>query len=137
MELKLLRNDANVVRIAASGPISWKWLGTHDPLTALYGDDIYQQNVILGLAESTYMDSAGVGWLLAGHRKFQKHGGMLVLHSASPMTRQILKLMRLDRVLHLADDESAARTVIDTRLQGLTGEVFRGQEPICPGPEPD
>jgi hypothetical protein len=50
MELKLLRNESNLVRIAASGRISQQWIASDDPLIAVYGDDIYQQHVLLGLA---------------------------------------------------------------------------------------
>ena len=110
MDLELLNAEGNLVRVAVSGRVSRRLAPTPcDPLTNLCGDGIYGRKVLLSLAGASYIDSTGVGWLLATNKKFRSRGGMLVIHSATPYRNQILKLMRMELVLRIADDESAAR----------------------------
>jgi anti-anti-sigma factor len=65
--------------------------------------------VLLNLEQANYMDTAGVGWLIQRHKKFQDAGGRLVLYSVPPLLDQMFQLLHLPAVLHVAGDESAAR----------------------------
>ena len=65
-------------------------------------------DTLLSLADLPVLDTRRIGWLLAAHRRFHEAGARLVLHSASQRARESLEFLRLDRVLHLAQDETAA-----------------------------
>jgi len=118
MEIKLLQNEGNLIRMAISGRLSRDgWVKPGDPFANLCGEDVFSRTVLLSLAETTHIDSTGVEWLLRANEKFQKGGGMLVIHSATPLTRQILKLMRMDLVLRIADNEAAARALANSSCQ--------------------
>jgi anti-anti-sigma factor len=53
------------------------------------------------MEKTNYIDSAGVGWLVKAHKRFQEAGGRLEIHSISPMVMQILKLLRMPEVLNI------------------------------------
>jgi anti-anti-sigma factor len=109
MEVKLLHTDNGSVHVETAGVISREEITSgRDPFEALAGPDVYRRRVLLNVSKCNYLDSTGVGWLLACHRRFQEGGGMLVVHSATPVLLQILKMMRMDLALHLAADEAAA-----------------------------
>ena len=109
MTLKLLTSDGPVVRFEVIGKITrdgWTQLG--DPLANLFGEGIYQHRCLLSLSHALYIDSTGVEWLLAAHQRFSREGGMLILHSPTPASKQLLKMMRMELVLHIVDDEREA-----------------------------
>jgi anti-anti-sigma factor len=109
MTLKLLTNDGDIVRFEALGKITRDgWTQQKDPLASLFGDGIYKHKCMLSLRGALYIDSTGVEWLLNAHQRFSKEGGLLILHSPNPASKQLLKVMRMDLVLHLADDEEQA-----------------------------
>lgn len=116
LDLRLKRNDGDVIRIDLQGRISRDGANAHtDPLSEVYGVDVYAKAVLLNLAGTTYLDSSGVDWLLSCQKRFQKHGGKLVLCSPAPVTQQFLKMMRLDLVLTVASDEAAGRALLQTQ----------------------
>jgi anti-anti-sigma regulatory factor len=97
MELNLLRSQGSEVRVVVMGRITRDgWVTTDDPLGDLYGQDVYRRTVLLNLTESLYIDSTGVEWLLICHRRFEDEGGMLIVHSVNPLSRQLLKMMGMD-----------------------------------------
>ena len=71
----------------------------------------YRQKVLLDLENTTFIDSSGISWLMICHKHFVQAGGKVVYHSAPPLVQQTLKLLRLNLVLNLADDEDAARAM--------------------------
>ncbi|HUY87470.1 MAG TPA: STAS domain-containing protein [Pirellulales bacterium] len=110
IQLKLLTQDGDLVRIESEG------LAPRDGANvsagrfeSLAGEAIYSRKVLLGLSKCHYVDSMCIEWLLRSHRRFRESGGMLVLHSASPVVVQILNLMRMELVLYLASTEDMAR----------------------------
>jgi anti-anti-sigma factor len=115
LELKLLTSDTNatagndVVQLETSGTVSrdgWG-MGTN-PIEQACGPDIYSKKVLLSMATCRYLDSTGVEWLLRCHKRFATAGGMLVIHSVAPVVGQILKMMRMELVLNLAENEAQA-----------------------------
>jgi anti-anti-sigma factor len=80
-----------------------------DILGRLLGQDCYTRRVLLSLAKATYIDSAGVGWLVMCHKHFLEGGGQLVVHSIPPMIAHVFGILGLTTILNLADDEKAAR----------------------------
>jgi anti-anti-sigma factor len=85
-------------RLAASG----------DPLEDLLGPECYGRTVLLDLHGLDTIDSSGVGWLLACQKKFRAAGGLLVLHSLAPFARDVMKILNMQLVFKMADDEATA-----------------------------
>ena len=77
------------------------------------GEGGYARKVILNLENADYIDSGGVSWLVISHRRFNEAGGKLVIRSAPVVVMEVFKVMSLDRVLNLANDERAALALIE------------------------
>jgi anti-anti-sigma factor len=113
-QLSLLGEHPQAVRMELSGAVS------HDPsptdlFKQLGGPAVYSRKVMLDLSKCHYVNSGGVAWLLIHHRRFQEAGGKLVLHSASPVVKQIFNLMKMELVLNFCHDEAEAeRSLNDT-----------------------
>ncbi len=109
MEVKLLSDDGQILRLEVVGRVvqSDSTPGL-EPISKLLGEEGYRRRVILSLAETEYVDSSGLSWLLVCHKRFCQAGGRLVIHSVPPAVSETLCMMRLDHVLYLADDEAAA-----------------------------
>jgi anti-anti-sigma factor len=123
IDLRILESESDVVRIALVGRLSHDgWPADFDPLADLIGGDVYGKSVLLDLARSNYLDSSGVSWLLESNKRFQQAGGALVLHSATPLTTQFLRMMRMDLVLLLVTDEAAAREKLNGHQHSDTAE---------------
>jgi stage II sporulation protein AA (anti-sigma F factor antagonist) len=112
MQLMLLSSDDDMIRIQCEGTISQRdFEPDNDPIEALLGADCYCRNVLLNLDRTHYIDSSGVGWLMGRHKHFLKNGGRLVLYAIPPMVSQVLHLLRMSLILHMATDETAARAL--------------------------
>jgi anti-sigma B factor antagonist len=66
------------------------------------------RRIVLDMAAVNYMDSSGVGELLAAHTTVTSAGGEIMLLNVSPRVRQILKMTRIDSVFEIFDDEQLA-----------------------------
>jgi hypothetical protein len=108
MSFHTLTEVDGVARLQALGRIVAFGPADLDPFVAALGRDAYRLPVTLCLARTAVLDSAAIGCLLSSHRKFKLHGGKLVLHSLRPHLLNELKILRVDRVLHLVEDEEAA-----------------------------
>ncbi len=108
MELTLVSENENILRLSVAGRIVQSALVAADPLSDAMGGEDYSRDVLLDMAQVEYIDSSGIGWLLARHKRFREAGGKLVIHSPSSMVSDVVKMLRLDTVFDLADDESAA-----------------------------
>jgi anti-anti-sigma factor len=83
-----------------------------ESLVELLGPRGYARRVLMSLAQTRFIDSAGLSWMVVCHKRFCQGGGKLVLHSITPEIFELLKMMRLDLALYLADDEAAARELV-------------------------
>ena len=109
MRLALVANDADCVRVQITGGITSKELKQdEDPMEDLMGSEIYTRNVLLSLRDNDYIDSSGISWLLARHRQFGDNGGRLVLHSLAPFVLNVIRIMKMNLVFEIADDEADA-----------------------------
>jgi len=112
MRVKFVGDDGTFVRCQTEGSISQdRFDPAREPLSQALGEDVYSKKVLLGLENSTFVDSSGVNWLLRCHKRFREDGGKLVLHSATPLVLQTLRVLKLDRVFYLADTLDAARAL--------------------------
>ena len=116
MELRLVSDDGNVLHIEMVGAKAQPELpAAFAPLEALLGSEGYRRRTMLNMDETRFIDSSGLSWLVDCHKRFIQGGGKLVLHSVRSPIMDLFTMMRLEMVLNLAEDESAARKL-------LTGE---------------
>ncbi len=68
------------------------------------------QNLVLNLAEISFMGSSGIGALLALVEQFQEQAGRVRFAALSPSVDSVVKLLNLDRFLAIdsTEDESLA-----------------------------
>ena len=67
-----------------------------------------QKRILLNLKDVKYIDSSGVGDLVRSVTSLRRQGGDLKLLSPALMVLEVLRITRLDRMLDIKDDESAA-----------------------------
>lgn len=102
MQLAIAREDGQTVEVAVTGQITQREIDPlRDPLVELLGPNAYGREVRLDLREATYMDSSGVGWLLLCHKRMRQAGGRLVLVDPHPVVANVLRILKLDRVLSI------------------------------------
>lgn len=63
------------------------------------------QNLVINLAEVTFMGSSGIGALLVIVEQFQEQAGVVRLASPSPAVEAVIKLLNLDRFLAVDPSE--------------------------------
>ena len=113
MELKVLSDDEDVLHLTVVGRnVQSESPPKVESLVDLLGPRGFGRRVMLSLAETRFIDSAGLSWLVVCHKRFCQGGGKLVLHSITPEILQLLRMMRLDLALYLAETEAAARELV-------------------------
>lgn len=65
-------------------------------------------NILIDLAEISYMTSIGVGVLLGAFKAIDDEGGKLVLLAPRHAVKMVLELMGVDRLIHIANEEQEA-----------------------------
>jgi anti-anti-sigma factor len=108
VQLRVLDESGGVVQLEASGDIRQEDVWQRDPLEAMRGAEIFKKRVILGLMETTSIDSSGIGWLLLSERRFREQGGRLILHSLPLMVSQVIEFLHVHSKLEIAADRHAA-----------------------------
>ena len=78
-----------------------------EELTRLVGQG--KHKIKLDLEKLTYIDSTGVGLLLATYRHVRQHGGALVVENLSPEISNIFNLLGFSRLLDDDNDEDFER----------------------------
>ena len=116
MELTVLSNDGDVLRLQANGRITQDDVSQAlDPMTELLGPDGFARHVVLSLANVDFIDSSGIGWLVARHKDFYRAEGKLVIHSVEPAVMEVLKMLKFHQVLHVAKNEHAAQALVQRK----------------------
>ena len=114
MELTVASDDGGVLRLQLAGSITQDDLWPFsDPMLELLGEEGYARKVALSLADVDFIDSSGISWLLVRHKRFRQAEGKLVIHSVPPMVAEVVKMLRLNLVFLLADDETAAAALAE------------------------
>ena len=109
MNLDVTSEAGRVTRVSLSGDISQPNLApAEEPLGKLLGTDCYSGRVLLDMHEVETIDSSGVSWLLSCDKRFRTAGGRLVLHSLSPFSRDVLKVLNLHLIMSITTDEKSA-----------------------------
>ena len=91
-------------RLVAGGEFSV----LRDAMDAIARQADSDKNIILNLKQVSYIDSSGLGALIAGHGQMTEAGGDLRLLKLSKRSAQLLILTKLTTVFQIFDDEQAA-----------------------------
>ena len=78
----------------------------NDRVRSLVGEG--RTRVVLNLALLSYMDSSGLGQLIASHNLLSKGPGGLTLLNLNRRNKELLSITRLTSVFHLVDSEDDA-----------------------------
>lgn len=109
MKMNVAGDEGSLVKVTVSGAVTQRELTPlEEPLEILLGPQAYSRQVLLDLRDVSYLDSSGVGWLLTCHKRMKQAGGLLVVHSFSPIVSNVLRVLKLEKVLMLADNMKAA-----------------------------
>ncbi len=113
MQLSVRSEDGPILRVDIRGRINMAVLAEQqEALSELIQREGYKRTVLLDMSSVELVDSAGMSWLVVQHKRFCDAGGKLVLHSVPFTILETLKVMRLDQVLHVADNESKALQLV-------------------------
>jgi len=77
-----------------------------DAVKDLLGKD--QKKILLNLADINYIDSSGIGELVAAYTSVRRQGGELKLLHLTKKVHDVLQITKLYTVFHVLDDEAAA-----------------------------
>lgn len=66
------------------------------------------KNLLLNLADVTYIDSSGIGELVSGYTGVSKQGGQLKLLNLTKKVHDLLQITKLYTVFDVHDDEARA-----------------------------
>ncbi|QDU93025.1 STAS domain-containing protein [Lignipirellula cremea] len=109
MDFSVRDPDAAIVHIGIIGALTQKQLSQQDKiLKDLVNGEVYERSVLFSLANTDFIDSSGINWLLVCHKRFIENNGRMVLHSIPPLVNNVLKILHMESVFELAPDEASA-----------------------------
>jgi anti-anti-sigma factor len=110
-------NDPSI-RLAVDGPLTAEKISAAagKMLGCLLGGGWARHRILMDLGHVDYIDSSAVGWLLNCHKAMQNAGGSIVLHSIQPTVMRVLKLLKIDTIIPVVDDEQAASQALAQRV---------------------
>ena len=112
MNLTIESQKDGFCHLSLAGRVSQTAVNSNsDQLSQLLGEANYNQNVLLSLDRTDYIDSSGIGWLLAADKKIRSAGGKLVLYGVPTDIQQVFGLLRLGSVLKIASDAQDAMKI--------------------------
>lgn len=79
-------------------------------LRRLIGDSLAlgKKNIVLKLGEVVYIDSSGLGELVAAHRAVSRQGGKLKLVKLTSRAQELFHMSKLYTVFEIYNDEDSA-----------------------------
>jgi anti-anti-sigma factor len=117
--LSLLSRDdaAGIIHLAAEGEATAVDfpVGNGAHFDQLLGHDWNTHCLLLNLERLSYIDSSAIGWLIVSQKACRTHGGQLVIHSVQPGVRNVLELLKIGRVVPIADTPAAGRKLFTTK----------------------
>jgi anti-anti-sigma factor len=113
MQLTLHSDDGACLHMRLKGRVTQKELPAQEDLFVKnLGPEAYARKVLLDMQESEFLDSSGVSWLLVSHKRFRERGGQIVLHSIPPLVGNVLKVLRMNQIFAMAENEQAAMKLV-------------------------
>jgi len=70
--------------------------------------DAGKKNILINMAEVVYLDSSGLGELVAAHTTTTKAGGKLKLMKLTQRVQDVVQLTRVYRIIEVFNDEDSA-----------------------------
>jgi anti-anti-sigma factor len=126
MNLELLSDDGDVALVGAIGEISQiRFQSAGNPLEELLGPSPYKRRVLVDFEKADWIDSSGISWLIASHKRFRDGGGCLVFFQFPPRVRMVLEFCKIDSVLNVATDQGAARALVARAAAALSNTGSR------------
>lgn len=86
-----------------------------------------ERRVLLNLANVTYIDSSGLGELVAGFTTLQKSGGELKLLRLTERVRELMVITKLLTVFEVFDNEQEAVNSFGAESEDIAAEVTTGK----------
>ena len=114
--LALVSQDpAGVAFAAAYGNATARDFPTaeHVYFDTILGKEWAAGRVVLDMDAVPFLDSSAIGWMIHAQKLFRESGGKLVLHSVQPHVRNILSLLKIERVVPIAKDAAAALALLN------------------------
>ncbi|MCA9133324.1 MAG: STAS domain-containing protein [Planctomycetales bacterium] len=109
MNLTIDSQTGGLCHLSLAGKISQTAVDhSADELCKVLGEAHYDQQIIVSLRQTDYIDSSGIGWLLATDKKIRAAGGRLILHSLPLDIQHVFGLLKLNTVLKIAKDKQHA-----------------------------
>ncbi|MFV1965309.1 MAG: STAS domain-containing protein [Pirellulaceae bacterium] len=109
MKLFIQSQQGDVVRFVLEGRVSQREVSANEePIGDRLGEDAYTNRLMIDMSEVASLDSSGVNWLLVCQKRVREAGGSFVLHSLSPIAKNVVKVLNLQTVFKLAADDSEA-----------------------------
>jgi len=99
-------NDVNIVDVTGRITLGDGASTLRDTLSGM-GKEGYKK-ILLNLAETTAVDSSGLGVLVSGFASIANHGGSLKLVNLPNRIRDLLLITKLFTVFEVFEDETAA-----------------------------
>lgn len=117
------RTDRSVVRIAFSGELDLAAApALHDHIAAwLEEHDVMW--IIVDLAETTFIDSLGLGALVRAQRQSAEFGKIFGVVGAKADVAQVLELTGLAKVLSLPEDTASRRKAVRSAISQVSGNT--------------
>ena len=84
--------------------------------------DPAKPGVLLDLSAATFLDSSGLGLMIKLYKTVESLGGKLVLFRPSPGVLQALHVLKIDRLIPIAQDRDHARKVLEMDGHSQPGE---------------
>ncbi len=103
------------VRVATDGNITagdFALSAGRNPFENILGANWAGQRVLLSMENTTYIDSSAIGWLISCQKAFKAAGGAIVIHSIRPGVKQMLELLKISRIVPVADNENAGKAML-------------------------
>ncbi len=103
-----VRSEGDVSVVDLSGKIT---IGEGDVLLRETVETLLKEGrskIVLNLARISYMDSAGIGELVACYKRSRERGGQLKLLNPSGKVYDLLQLTKLEEIFETFKDEGAA-----------------------------
>lgn len=66
------------------------------------------QNLVVNLARVSEIDSSGISALVRAHTSLKRQSGRCIYFAAPKRVMQVIKMVRLDTVFEMAEDEAKA-----------------------------
>jgi anti-sigma B factor antagonist len=104
----LERLEGDVTVLVLTGELT---LDDGDLAFGRYVDGLIRQGrvkIVLNLTGVTYIDSAGVGMMVAESKMVREKGGVIKLAQLTARSHHLLAMMKLKVVFEIFDDEAAA-----------------------------